>query len=80
MEEIVAFVVDDDEGRKIDHFDAPDRLHAEFGIFHALDLLDAVLSEIGRRAVGESEIKPPCVLHASRTIAARLLFSHLMRE
>src|SRR5262249_58580084 len=37
LEEVVAFVVDDDEGREIDHFDAPDRFHAELGIFDAFD-------------------------------------------
>src|SRR5262249_56606313 len=32
LEEVVALVVDDDKGRKIDHFNAPDRFHAELGI------------------------------------------------
>src|SRR5438876_4224045 len=41
-EEVIALVVDDNEGRKIDDLDAPDRLHAELGIFDQLDLLDAV--------------------------------------
>src|SRR5262249_6783722 len=44
-EEVVALVVDDDESREIDHFDAPDRFHAELGIFDDLDLLDAILGE-----------------------------------
>src|SRR3979409_693176 len=48
LEKIVALVVDDDEGGEILHLDAPDRLHAELGIFHGLDLLDAVLGEVGR--------------------------------
>src|SRR5689334_11207536 len=43
LEKVVALVVDDDKGGKIDDLDAPDRLHAEFRIFNALDLLDAVL-------------------------------------
>src|SRR5712664_424658 len=47
LEEVVALVVDDDEGREIHDFDAPDRLHAKLGIFHGLDLLDAVLGEVG---------------------------------
>ena len=37
LEEVIALVVDDDEGRKILDLDAPDRFHAEFGIFHHLD-------------------------------------------
>src|SRR5262245_35062103 len=57
LEEIVAFVVDDDEGREVLHLDPPDRLHAELGIFHGLDLLDAVLGEVGRRAADRGEIE-----------------------
>src|SRR3954451_3977378 len=33
LEEVVALVVDDDEGGKVLDLDAPDRLHAELGIF-----------------------------------------------
>src|SRR6202007_3467060 len=57
LEEVVAFVVDDDEGREVDYFDAPDRFHAELGIFDHLDLLDAVLGEVGRRAADRGEIE-----------------------
>ena len=39
LEKIIALVVDDDEGRKIHHLDAPDRFHAEFGIFHVSTFL-----------------------------------------
>src|SRR5262249_61455292 len=64
LEEVVAFVVDDDEGREIDHFDAPDRFHAEFGIFDAFDLLDAMFRKIGRGAADRGEIEA-AVLFAS---------------
>src|SRR5262249_25749581 len=47
LEEVVAFVVDDDEGGEILDLDLPDRLHAELGIFEHVDLLDAVLGEVG---------------------------------
>src|SRR4249920_3419569 len=47
LEEVVAFVVDHDEGGEIHHLDAPDRFHAELGIFDTLDLLDAMLGEVG---------------------------------
>ena len=33
LEEVVALVVDHDEGREVHHLDPPDRLHAELGIF-----------------------------------------------
>src|ERR1700681_4747346 len=62
LEEIIALVVDDDEGREILDLDAPDRFHAEFGIFHHLDLLDAVLGEVGRRAADRAEIKAAVLL------------------
>src|ERR1700712_739078 len=57
LEEIIALVVDDDEGRKILDLDAPDRFHAEFGIFHHLDLLDAVLGEVRRGTADRAEIE-----------------------
>src|SRR5215475_11983281 len=57
LEEIIALVVDHDECGKILHLDSPNRLHAELGIFHGLDLLDAMLGEVCRRATDGGEIK-----------------------
>ena len=37
LEEVVALVIDKDEGREILNGDLPDRLHSEFGIFNTLD-------------------------------------------
>src|SRR6267142_2715513 len=75
LEEIIALVVDDDEGREILDLDAPDRFHAEFGIFHHLDLLDAVLGEVGRRTADRAEIKAAVLLaglaHRDRAITLR---------
>src|ERR1043166_3631471 len=62
LEEIVALVVDDDEGREIHDLDAPDRFHAEFGIFDHLDLLDAVLGEVRRRTADRTEIEAAMLL------------------
>ena len=56
-EEVVALVVDDDEGREIDHLDTPDRFHAELGIFDDLDLLDAILGEARGRAADRAKIE-----------------------
>src|SRR5579875_3278346 len=61
-EEVVALVVDDDEGGEVYHFDAPDRLHAELGIFDDFDLLDAVLGEPRRRPADRPEIEPAMLL------------------
>ena len=49
-EEVVALVVDDDEGGEVLDLDPPDRLHAELGVLEHLDLADAVLG--ARRAAG----------------------------
>src|SRR6202042_2423462 len=73
LEEIIALVVDDDEGREIHHLDAPDRFHAEFGIFHYLDLLDAVLGEVRRGTADRAEIEAAVLLaglaHGDRAVA-----------
>ena len=45
FEEVVAFVVYEDEGGEILYFDFPDGLHTKFGILYALDALDIVLSK-----------------------------------
>src|SRR6478735_4320304 len=75
LEEVVALVVDDAEGREILDLDAPDRLHAEFGIFHHLDLLDAVLGKVRRRTADRAEIEAAVLLaglaHRDRAIAFR---------
>src|SRR5437868_13907521 len=57
LEEIIALVVDHDEGREIFYLDAPDRLHAEFGKFLHLHLLDAMLGEVRRRTPDRGEVE-----------------------
>src|SRR5258707_10277460 len=73
LEEIIALVVDDDEGREIHHLDAPDRFHAELGIFHHLDLLDAVLGEVCGRSSDRAEVEAAMLLagfaHCDRAVA-----------
>src|ERR1700730_7234020 len=73
LEEVVALVVDDDEGRKIHDLDAPDRFHAELGIFDDLDLLDAVFGKVGRRAPDRTEIESAVLFaglgHGRRAVA-----------
>ena len=44
LEEIIPFVVDDDEGGEVLDVDAPDRRHAEVLKIDACGLLDAVLA------------------------------------
>src|SRR5665213_4591188 len=75
FEEVIALVVDDDEGGEILDLDLPDRFHAEFGIFLHLDFLDAVLGQVRRRAADGSEIKSAMLLagvaHLRRAISLR---------
>src|SRR5690606_40383099 len=56
-EEVVALVVDDDEGGEVFHLDLPDRFHPEFGIFGLLDLLAVVLRQDRRRPADRVEIE-----------------------
>jgi hypothetical protein len=49
FEEVVAFVVDEDECWEVDYFDFPDCFHAEFRILNAFDALDVVLSKDSSR-------------------------------
>src|SRR5262249_39617360 len=56
-EEVVALVVGDDEGRGVLDRDAPDRLHAELGIFQPLALLDAVLGKDRGGSADRAEIE-----------------------
>ena len=56
-EEVVALVVDDDEGGEVLDLDLPDRLHAELGVLEHLDLADAVLGQAGGGAADGAEVE-----------------------
>ena len=43
LEEVVALIVYEDECGEVFYGNLPDGFHAEFGIFHAVDALDAAL-------------------------------------
>src|SRR6516165_11261426 len=70
--EVVSLVVDNDKSRKINHLDAPDRFHSEFGIFDDLDLLDAVLREARRRAADRAEIEPAVLAAGGANLGAAI--------
>ena len=57
LEEIVAFIIDENKRREIFHFDFPDRLHPQFRIRHALKALDALLRQHRRRAADAAEVE-----------------------
>lgn len=45
FEEVVAFVIDEDEGREILHADFPNGLHTEFRVFKDFEFLDVIGGE-----------------------------------
>ena len=47
LEEVVALVVDEDEGGEVLYLNLVDGLHTQLGIFEELDALDAVLGQDG---------------------------------
>ena len=57
LEEIIALIVDEDEGGEILDFNLPDSLHSEFGILEEFDLLDRILSEYGSGATDRTEVE-----------------------
>jgi hypothetical protein len=79
-EEVVALVVDDDEGREVLDLDLPDRLHAELGVLEHLDLLDAVLGQARRRAADRAEVEAAVGLQASVTCWLRLPLASMTIE
>mmetsp|Transcript_47541 Transcript_47541/g.128272 ORF Transcript_47541/g.128272 Transcript_47541/m.128272 type:complete len:368 (-) Transcript_47541:832-1935(-) len=65
-EEVVAFVVHDNESREILDLDAPHRLHAELLVLDHFHLLDRVLREVGRRTADAAQIEAAVLLAGIR--------------
>ena len=57
FEEIVAFVIDQDEGGEVLDADFPDGLHSEFGILNALDAADAALGKHRGHSADGAEVE-----------------------
>ena len=76
LEEVVAFIIDEDKRRKIFHFDFPDSFHPQFRIGHALEALDTLLGEHCRRAADASKVEA-AVFMASVTCWLRLPFASI---
>ena len=55
--EVVALVIDEDEGGEVNDIDFPDGFHAEFRIFDARDGLDVVGRENRRRSADGAEVE-----------------------
>ena len=57
LEEVVALVINEDEGGEVFNGDLPDGFHTEFRIFYALDTLDAALRQDSSHTADGAEIE-----------------------
>ena len=57
LEEVVTFVINEDECREVLNVDLPDRLHSKLWILYALDALDVVLCENRSRTTDRTEVE-----------------------
>ena len=62
LEEVVALVVHQNEGGEILNGNFPDSLHAEFGVLHAFNALDATLRQYGSHATNSAEVETAMLL------------------
>ena len=62
LEEVVALVIHEDEGREVLNGNLPDSLHAELWVFYALDALDAALRENGGNTTDRTEVETTMLL------------------
>ena len=62
LEEVVALVINEDEGGEVLDLNLPDSLHSEFGIFHALDALDARLRQYGSHTTSGTQVETTMLL------------------
>ncbi|MNL67200.1 hypothetical protein D3C87_1917650 [compost metagenome] len=74
LEEIITFVIYQNKGREIFHFDFPDRFHTQFRIFHALQTLDALLCQHRRRATNAAKIESAVFMTGIRHLLAAVAF------
>ena len=61
LEEVIALVVDEDEGGEVFYLNLPDGLHTKFGVFHTFDALDVVLGKDGSRSSDGAEVEAAVV-------------------
>ena len=62
LEEVVALVIYENECREVLNGDFPDGFHTQFGVFHALDALDAALREHCCHAADGAEVEAAVLL------------------
>ena len=73
IEEVIAFVIGDDKGWKIFHFDPPYSFPFKFRIFQNLDFFDRFQRQLGGNAANtakiEATIRRTAVAHLTRPVA-----------
>ena len=62
LKEVVAFVIDEDEGGEVFHFDLPDRFHAEFGEVDHFLALDVFFGKEGGGSPGGAKVESAMLL------------------
>src|SRR5688572_11561176 len=73
-EEVVSFVVHENEGREVLYFDFPNRFHSQLGILQHLDLLDVLLRQDRGGTADTAEVKPAVLLTRIRDLSAAISF------
>ena len=80
LEEVVALVVHEDEGREVFDLDLPDGFHAELGKFDDFDFLDVVLGEEGGGAADGAEVEAAVFLAGFGDLWLRLPLAIMTSE
>ena len=62
LEEVVALVIHEDEGREVLNGNFPDSLHTKLWVLYALDALDAALRENGGNTTDGTEVEAAVLL------------------
>ena len=70
VEEVVALVVNEQEGREVLHLDLPDGLHAQLGVLQTLHLLDVLLRQHRRRTADAAQVEASVLLAGVRHLLA----------
>ena len=68
---VLAFVIDNNEGREVFHVNAPNGLHAEVFVFQHLDVLDTVFGQPGGGSADGAEVESAVGPQAWLTCAER---------
>ena len=74
--EIIALVIYQNKGREVLHFDLPNSLHTQLGIFQTLHFPNAVLSQNGCRASNTAEVESAVLLTRIRHLLRAVAFGY----